>query len=95
MIRELCPIGKALSIPTLARVAAAFYEVICMQQEQKSPERFRRFKQIQERFPVSRTEWYRGVREGRFPKGIRISPNVVVWKESDIDALIASFSAGE
>lgn len=66
-----------------------------MQQEHKSPERFLRFKQIPERFPVSRTEWYRGVREGRFPQGIRISKNVVVWKESDIDALIASISTGE
>jgi predicted DNA-binding transcriptional regulator AlpA len=39
-------------------------------------------------FPVSRSYWFKGVRSGKFPKPIRLSPGVVVWKSSDIDALI-------
>lgn len=40
-------------------------------------------------FPVSRSYWFKGVRSGKFPKPIRLSPGVVVWKGSDIDAMIA------
>ncbi|KAF1728144.1 AlpA family transcriptional regulator [Pseudoxanthomonas mexicana] len=39
-------------------------------------------------FPVSKSYWLKGVRAGKFPKPIRLSPGVVVWKGSDIDALI-------
>ena len=38
--------------------------------------------------PVSHSHWYQGVKDGRFPKGIKLSPRVTVWKESDILALM-------
>ncbi|HCP78651.1 MAG: AlpA family transcriptional regulator [Pusillimonas sp.] len=37
--------------------------------------------------PVSRSTWYAGVAAGRFPKPIRLSEGVSVWRASDIDAL--------
>ena len=40
--------------------------------------------------PVSRSHWWAGVASGKFPKGIKLSDRVTVWKSSDIDALIAS-----
>ncbi len=38
--------------------------------------------------PVSKTTWYNGVRSGRFPKGIRLSKNIVVWRVEDIKNLV-------
>jgi len=38
--------------------------------------------------PVSKTTWYNGIRSGRFPKGIRLSQNIVVWRVEDIRNLV-------
>jgi predicted DNA-binding transcriptional regulator AlpA len=38
--------------------------------------------------PVSKTTWYNGIRSGRFPKGIRLSQNIVVWRVEDIKNLV-------
>lgn len=45
---------------------------------------------ITERLRISRSAWWKGVKEGRYPQGIKLSPRVTVWKSSDIDSLIAS-----
>lgn len=34
--------------------------------------------------PVSRTTWWRGVKEGRFPAGVKLSGGITVWKVEDI-----------
>jgi predicted DNA-binding transcriptional regulator AlpA len=39
---------------------------------------------------VSRSYWWAGVKDGKFPAGIKLSPRVTVWRASDIDALIAT-----
>jgi predicted DNA-binding transcriptional regulator AlpA len=39
---------------------------------------------------VSRSYWWAGIKDGRFPPGIKLSPRVTVWRSSDIDALIAT-----
>jgi len=39
---------------------------------------------------VSRSYWWAGVKDGRFPPGIKLSARVTVWRSSDIDALIAT-----
>jgi len=44
-------------------------------------------KRILPRIPVSRSTWYAGVKSGRYPKPIRLSEGVSVWRTSDIDAL--------
>jgi len=46
-------------------------------------------KGIAPRIPVSRSTWYAGVAAGRYPKPIRLSEGVSVWRVSDIDALCA------
>jgi predicted DNA-binding transcriptional regulator AlpA len=48
---------------------------------------------IKEMFPVSRAHWLAGVSSGKYPKGIRLSPNVTVWKLSEINQLIESLKA--
>ena len=38
--------------------------------------------------PVSRSTWLEGVKTGRYPKAVKLSPRVVVWRAADIRALI-------
>jgi len=38
--------------------------------------------------PVSRAGWYRGIAEGRYPKGKKLSARATVWKWEDIQALL-------
>jgi prophage regulatory protein len=45
---------------------------------------------ITERMGISRSHWWQGVKDGKYPLGIKLSPRVTVWRESDIDALIAN-----
>jgi prophage regulatory protein len=42
------------------------------------------------RFPVSRSGWWAGVKEGRFPAPVRLSRRCVAWRAADIRSLIAS-----
>ena len=49
---------------------------------------FVRLPQILEVIPVGRTCWWEGVKSGRFPKSVKLSPNCTAWKAEDIHALI-------
>ena len=40
--------------------------------------------------PVSKTTWWAGVKEGRFPKSIKLGPHTTVWRIEDIRRLIES-----
>lgn len=40
--------------------------------------------------PVSRAAWWNGIKDGRFPAGIKLGPKTTCWRKSDIDKLIAS-----
>jgi prophage regulatory protein len=42
--------------------------------------------------PVKKSCWWDGVRTGRFPKPVKLSPRVTVWRVEDIRDLIAKFS---
>ncbi len=45
--------------------------------------------------PISRSGFWQGVREGRYPKSRKISPRVTVWRAEDIHALLAKIDNGE
>lgn len=38
--------------------------------------------------PISRSAWWSGVASGRFPKQIKLSPRISVWRTEDIKKLI-------
>ena len=38
--------------------------------------------------PVSKSTWWAGVRSGRFPKPIKLSRRITVWRVEDIRTLI-------
>ena len=37
--------------------------------------------------PVSKSTWWQGVKDGRFPKPIKLGNRVTVWRVEDIRAL--------
>jgi predicted DNA-binding transcriptional regulator AlpA len=41
--------------------------------------------------PVSRSHWWAGVAEGRYPAPVKLSKRCVAWRSADIRTLIASF----
>ena len=45
--------------------------------------------EVLERFPVSKSTWFNGVRNGRYPQPVRLGVRRVAWRQSAIDALIA------
>lgn len=46
-------------------------------------------------FPVSRSHFLTGVREGKYPAGIRLSGGIVAWRVEEIRDLIARAERGE
>ena len=57
-----------------------------------TPEFMRERTILQQKFPVSTTHWRAGVKSGKFPKGIKISERVTIWRTADIDAFIKSLA---
>jgi len=51
---------------------------------------FLRLPQVLKVFPVSKSLWWAGVAEGRYPKPVKLSSRVSAWRVSDIKALIAA-----
>jgi prophage regulatory protein len=49
---------------------------------------FVRLPQILEIFPVGKSTWWAGVKNGRFPKGVKLGPRTTAWRCEDIRALI-------
>lgn len=49
---------------------------------------FVRLPQILSLIPISRSAWWAGVREGKFPKGIKLGTKTTVWRAEAIRALI-------
>jgi len=41
--------------------------------------------------PVSKSTWWAGVKDGRFPKSVKIGPKITAWRVEDIRELMASF----
>jgi hypothetical protein len=39
-------------------------------------------------FPVSRSSWWQGVREGRYPAPVKLGPRTTAWPVESIRALI-------
>lgn len=53
-----------------------------------------RLQEVLQRLPVSRASLYAGMRTGLYPQPVRVGKRTVAWKESDIDACIASMNRG-
>ena len=38
--------------------------------------------------PVSKSTWWMGIKDGRFPKPMKLGPRVTVWRAEDIRKLL-------
>jgi|GEM_PF-315426 len=45
--------------------------------------------------PVSRTTWWRGVKEGIYPKPVKISSRTTAWRVEDVRELIKKLGNGD
>ena len=43
-------------------------------------------------FPVSKSTWWAGIKDGKYPKPVKLSTRVSAWKTEDIYALVADAS---
>jgi predicted DNA-binding transcriptional regulator AlpA len=45
--------------------------------------------------PVSKSTWWQGIRDGRFPKPLKLGKRVTVWRAEDIHRLIEQGIPGD
>jgi prophage regulatory protein len=43
--------------------------------------------------PVSKSTWWQGVRDGRFPAPVKLGPKTTMWRVEDILALVERLGA--
>lgn len=56
---------------------------------------FVRLPLVLELFPVSEATWHRGIKEGRYPKGVKLGPRVTAWRVADILRLLSEGTSNE
>ena len=47
---------------------------------------------ILEIFPIGKSTWWQGVKDGKFPKPVKLGLRTTAWKAKDIKALIDHYS---
>jgi len=52
---------------------------------------FMRLEDVLNVFPVSKSAWYQGVKDGIYPAPIKLSERTAAYRVSDIRALLASY----
>lgn len=55
---------------------------------------FMRLNQVLSVIPLGKTCWWEGVKAGRFPKPVKLSPRCTAWRAEDIRELIHKLSDG-
>lgn len=54
---------------------------------------FVRLPEVLKVFPVSKSTWWAGVKEDRYPRPVKLGPKITAWRVEDIRDLIASKGA--
>lgn len=49
---------------------------------------FVRLPQVLAVIPISRSAWWAGVKSGKYPPSVKLSPRCTAWKSEDVRALI-------
>lgn len=49
-----------------------------------------RITEVLELIPISRSAWWKGVKEGRYPKPIKLGPRTTAWRAEDIHNFLES-----
>ena len=45
--------------------------------------------------PISKSAWWEGVKQGKYPQPIKIGSNTTVWRSDDIQQLVDKLCASE
>jgi prophage regulatory protein len=53
---------------------------------------FLRLPSILKIYPIGRSTWWQGVKDGKFPKPIKLGKRTTAWRVEDIKALIEKHS---
>ncbi len=56
---------------------------------------FLRLPQILKIFPVSKSTWWAGVKDGRYPQSVKLAPKITAWKAEDIHHLMTRMHNGD
>lgn len=56
---------------------------------------FLRLPQVLQFVPVGKSTWWAGVKDGRYPKGIKLSPRTTAWRCEDVRQLLSNLSSEE
>ena len=59
---------------------------------ENSNESFLRLPQVLVIIPISKSAWWQGCKDGRYPKPIKLGPRTTVWRSADISALVRGLS---
>ncbi|WP_077071201.1 helix-turn-helix transcriptional regulator [Mailhella massiliensis] len=51
-----------------------------------------RLPQVLKIIPISKSAWWQGCKDGRYPQPIKLGPRTTVWKASDISAFMRQLS---
>jgi len=65
------------------------------QQITEARKEFYKLKDVTHSFSISRSAWYRGVQDGRYPSPIKLSERSSAWRGSDLDKLADLLSKGQ
>lgn len=60
----------------------------CIQVDKTPVNGLMRLPEILELIPVSKSTWWQGVKDGRFPKPIKLGSRLTVWKREDVEKLM-------
>ena len=55
---------------------------------------FYRLKTVLTIIPVCPSAWWQGIKDGRYPAGVKIGPRTTAWLQSDIEDLCARLQQG-
>ena len=49
---------------------------------------------VQPIIPISKSAWWAGVKDGRFPQPVKLGPRTTAWRAEDISNMIDALSGG-
>ena len=52
-----------------------------------------RLPQVLKIIPISKSAWWQGCKDGRYPKPIKLGPRTTVWRSTDISTLVRRLSS--
>ncbi len=54
---------------------------------------FVRMKEVLKIIPIGKSTWWQGVKDGRFPKPVKLGLRTTAWRAEDIHDLIAKYQS--